>query len=180
MKLPFTEKFLWDLFNTIQAIDEAFGDSPIGYIRTMREAFYPDLYKFRREWERKKDRKNFNQLVSYLKRKGWIRIKELEGKKAVFLTKEGSERILRVKMKMAEKKVRRDGKWIMIIFDIPETKRKVRDHFRTNLRILGYENLQKSIWICPYNVLKETQELIKEYSIEPYTRLLLVDEMEIK
>jgi len=67
----------------------------------------------------------------------------------------------------------------MVIFDIPEEKRWIRNQFRRDLQMLGYQKLQKSVWLCPYDVLKETQVLIKQYSIEPHVRLLLVEEMEI-
>ncbi len=176
IKLPITEKFLWAIYNAIEELDklhQSFG------LRTMKEAFYPDLYRFRREWERKMDRKRFARLIYYLKKRGWIRIPELEGKKGIILTRKGMEKTLRIKYKVAEKKKRKDGKWQMVIFDIPEKLKKVRESFRNDLKMLGYQKLQKSIWVCPYDVLEETQELIKKYSIEKFVRLLLIEEVEI-
>lgn len=175
MKLPITEKFLWDIYNAIEMIDKL--HEPFAP-RTMKEVWFPDLYKFRREWERKLDRKRFAKLLYYLKKKGLIRVKELENKKGVILTPKGMKKVLRIKYKMIEKKKRRDGKWQMAIFDIPEKRRKIRENFRNDLKILGYQKLQKSIWISPYDVLKETQELIRKYSIEKFVRLLLIEEIE--
>jgi predicted transcriptional regulator len=174
MKLPITEKFLWTLYNIIETLDRL--HEPFAP-RTMKEAFYPELYKRKREWGRKMDRKNFAKLIHYLKKKGWIRVKELEGKKAVILTSEGLEKVFKIKHKFLKKEKRKDKKWLMVIFDIPEKKKKIREIFREYLKNLGYQKFQKSIWICPYEVLKETQELIRKYSLERYVRILLVEEI---
>ena len=62
----------------------------------------------------------------------------------------------------------------MVLFDIPEKKKKERESFRRMLQYLGYKKLQRSIWVCPYDVLRETKDLIKRYNLKPYVELLLV------
>lgn len=176
MRLPITEKFLWTIYNIIETFDRL--HEPFA-LRSWREIVYPELFKRKREWGRKMDRKKFAKLIYYLKKKGWIRIKELENREAIILTPKGMEKVLRIRYKVKEKKKRRDGKWQMVIYDIPERKRKIREDFRESLKLLGYQKLQKSIWVCPYDVLRETQELIRKYSIEKFVRLLLIQEVEI-
>ncbi len=41
-------------------------------------------------------------------------------------------------------KIRKDT---IVIFDVPETRGKLRDYLRDELAALGYEQLQKSVWI---------------------------------
>lgn len=43
-----------------------------------------------------------------------------------------------------------DGKWRLVIFDIKETKKAKRDRIRRNLVRFGFEKLQNSIWVYPY------------------------------
>ncbi len=43
-----------------------------------------------------------------------------------------------------------DGKWRLVIFDIKETKKGKRDRIRRNLVRFGFEKLQDSIWVYPY------------------------------
>jgi DNA-binding transcriptional regulator PaaX len=43
-----------------------------------------------------------------------------------------------------------DGKWRMIIFDIQEHKRSVRDELRRNLHRLGFVCVQQSVWVYPF------------------------------
>lgn len=176
MKLPITDKFLWELYNSLEEIDRFFD---LFVPRTMKEVFSPDLFRLKKEYERQKARRQFSQLISYLKEKGYIKIKNLEQKQGVILTPRGMEKILKIKFKMKKKKKRSDGKWQMIIFDIPEKKRHLRDLLRDYLRLLGYKMLQQSIWVCPFDVLKETEAVIRKYSLDPYIKLFLIEEVEI-
>lgn len=173
MRIPVTDKFLWSLYNFIEGVDKTFD---FGIPRSMREGI--DFWSLRQKhkWWRINDRKKFSKLIYYLKKKGLIKIKNLENKKAIFLTPWGSERILKIKYKMMDKKRRKDGKWQMIIFDIPEKKRHLRDLLRENLNLLGYRMLQKSIWVCPYDVAKETEGFLRSNLLDLYVKLFLIEE----
>ena len=174
MKISLTDKFLWDLYTFIEKADKSFDlFSP----RTIKEAFYPDLFRLKREYERKKAKRQFSQFVNYLKKKGYIKIKNLKEKRGVIITKKGINKVLVAKIKSKERKRRNDKKWQMIIFDIPEKKRHLRDLLRENLHFLGYRMLQQSIWVCPYNVFKETEAFIREYSLDQYVKLFLIEEI---
>lgn len=49
-----------------------------------------------------------------------------------------------------ERPKRWDGKWRILIFDIPEKQRHLRDMLRDRLVRLGFANIQKSVWLTPY------------------------------
>lgn len=171
MRIPLTDKFLWEIYN--------FGESikPPQIPRKITDAINPELFRLKQRWQKEKRRKNFSRLVYYLKKRGLIKIENLQNKEAVLLTPRGSKRILEIKCKMTDKKYRGDGKWQMIIFDIPEKKRKWRDLLRDNLVFLGYKMLQKSIWVCPYNVERETENILREYFLDRYVKTFLVEEV---
>ena len=97
----------------------------------------------------------------------------------MILTPKGLERVFNIKIKLTEKTKRKDRKWQMVFFDIPEQRRKDRDMFRRQLKYLGYQKLQQSIWVSPYEVLNDTQNLIKNYKLDRFVRLLLVEEIKI-
>ncbi len=44
-----------------------------------------------------------------------------------------------------------DGKWRILIFDIPERRRHLRDMLRNTLRAIGFKRLQDSVWVYPYD-----------------------------
>src|SRR3989338_118105 len=49
-----------------------------------------------------------------------------------------------------------DGKWRIVIFDIPENeRRRMRDAMRQKLQKIGFYQMQKSVWVFPYPCEKE-------------------------
>ena len=180
MKLPFTEKFLWDLYNLINP------DKPvkIRFLPTSwSELIYPEYIQLKKEYERKQDRERFRKIIYYLKKKGWIKIKAFKGKEGILITLKGQKKLLnavkKTERRSMELEKRKDGRWQMVMYDIPSDKNKKRNSFRECLRELGYQMLQKSIMVSPYNVLEETKLLIKHFDFEDYVRLLFVREKEI-
>lgn len=53
-----------------------------------------------------------------------------------------------------------DEKWRVVIFDIPEKKKRVRDRLREKLRELGFGMIQESVWISPYDVAKDIRDFL--------------------
>ena len=176
MRLPITDKFLLNVYNSTEELNKVLD---IFAYKTMLDAHCPALRDLKKQYERQKNKQKFSQLIYRLKKNGYIKIKNLEQNEGVILTKKGTEKVLRVKIKTEKKKGRSDGKWQMIIFDIPEDKRHLRDLLREKLRFLEYKMLQQSIWVCPYNVQKETELVLRKHSIDPYVKLFLIEEIEL-
>ncbi|MDB5187667.1 MAG: PaaX family transcriptional regulator, phenylacetic acid degradation operon negative regulatory [Candidatus Kaiserbacteria bacterium] len=59
------------------------------------------------------------------------------------------------KLKLIEYKNKRpkhwDHKWRLLMFDIPEHRKKLRDHIRQTLQTIGFVHLQHSVWAYPYD-----------------------------
>jgi DNA-binding MarR family transcriptional regulator len=68
-----------------------------------------------------------------------------------------------------------DGKWRMIVFDIPEAKRKGRDALRHKLKDLKFFKLQESVWIYPYECRQAIQYLADYYDVKPHVHFAIVD-----
>lgn len=179
IKLPFTEKFLWDLYKLVDTTEGILSffiaDRPYRF-RGLEEMTWPEIRLFKSNWEfeYKNRKKDFAKLVYNLKQNGYLKTLKIKNKSAIMLTPKGLEKVFTIKMKLTEKKTRPDKKWQMVLFDIPEKKRSQRNLFRKGLQYLGYKQLQKSIWVCPYDVLNETKDLIKRYKLKLYVELLLV------
>mgnify|MGYP000195901151 CR=1 FL=1 len=58
-----------------------------------------------------------------------------------------------------------DGIFRMVIYDIDEERKRVRDYLRRVLKRFGFGMFQKSVWISPHNFLKEVKELIEETNL---------------
>ena len=181
IKLPFTEKFLWDLYRFKNRADDTIDK----IFPRRRGRIFSNFNLFRDEWtnenknryEKEKSRKNFAKTIQYFKERGYLKILRIKGKNTAVITTKGIDKLFKIKLKLTGNKKRKDGKWQMVLFDIPENKRRDRDHFRRGLRYLGYKRLQKSIWVCQYDVLKETKDLIKRYKLNSFIELLLVEKV---
>lgn len=55
-----------------------------------------------------------------------------------------------------------DRKWRLLLFDISENKRIIRDILRGKLKELGFCPFQESVWIYPYSCDAE-MELLKDF-----------------
>ena len=175
MKLPITDTFLWDLYNAIEGIEKVY--DKVRLPGSMYESVYRDTIHLRREYERKKAKRTFSQFINSLQTNGYSRVKAREGKKGIMLTPKGIEKAIKVRRKLTQKKLTKDGKWIMVMFDIPENKKSFREILRSSLVDLGYEKFQQSVWVSRYDVFNETESAIREFQIIPYVKLFLIEEI---
>lgn len=183
MKLPFTERFLWDFYKaaklTSGALDK-FCSARFRGVQGMIDFFtYPKYDDLKKLEEKRLGKERFGRLIKHLKYNGYLYVKTEKNKNALILTPKGAERILEIKTKIEGPQKRKDGKWEMVMFDIPEEVRNRRDYFRNGLKRLKYERLQQSIWVCPYDVLKETEELVKELKLNAFVKILLLEEVRL-
>lgn len=104
----------------------------------------------------RKNTMRFNQRITQallrLERNGLIHITGEWRKRKVHLTQQGEERIdaLYAGAYVIPLPVRWDGKWRIVMFDVPEKRKKVRDILRMLLRSAGFVHFQHSAWIQPY------------------------------
>ena len=74
------------------------------------------------------------------------------GRPVVQLTEDGKkmiEKLVLCEYRISEMPVW-DGKWRIIIFDIKEKRRRIRERLRTLLFGAGFVRLQDSVWVVPY------------------------------
>ena len=71
-----------------------------------------------------------------------------------------------------------DRKWRVIIFDIPEKKRKVRDQVRTLFKSAGFYLLQDSVWVYPYDCEDIIALLKTDLGVGKNILYLIVEELE--
>jgi len=120
--------------------------------------------------------KNFNKL----KKRGELEfVHEEDGYLVYRPTKKGKEKIKKfiVDEMILEKPKKWDGKWRLIIFDIPEWNRKARAALREKLQEMGFYQCQKSVWIHPFPCMEEIEFLKSFFNIKPFVKLFLVEEM---
>ncbi|KKP42377.1 MAG: hypothetical protein UR31_C0016G0007 [Parcubacteria group bacterium GW2011_GWA2_33_14] len=125
----------------------------------------PKEWKKIEENELKKGIKNLYRLDIIDKAEGidgWITVKP---------TEKGKLRALNLKLDgIKSKKQTWDRRWRMVAFDIPEKHKQGRDALRRRLIKIGFCELQKSVFIAPYDCREEIILLVKFFRLEKYVR----------
>jgi len=102
----------------------------------------------------------FYSPIYNLKRMGYISITGTKDKQTYKLTNKGRKAVSEILIKEKIKRQKWDGQWRVLIFDIPEKKRKFRNNLRRTLINLGFYQLQKSVWVCPFDVIDYLYDII--------------------
>ncbi|MDP3093860.1 MAG: CRISPR-associated endonuclease Cas2 [bacterium] len=71
-----------------------------------------------------------------------------------------------------------DKKWRLVIFDIPERLRQARDALREKLKQLGFYELQKSVFVFPYECEDEIDFVIEFFEMRQYVRTILAEKID--
>lgn len=126
--------------------------------------FIPD-YKSRTRTER---------TLKSLKRRGLLSFKIKNGKTTIKLTEKGKLYYKRLSIESIKlpKYKNWDNVWNILTFDIPESERINRKHFSKTLSILGMYNLEKSIFVYPYECHKELLEIAEVFLVSKYVHYI--------
>lgn len=177
MKLSITDQFLLDV---LYPFIDASGDmahfllsNKYQRVRILLGNENPVFQQYRKN----RRLKHFRQFVYYLKKHGYITAQNLKGTTAIMLTKEGLDKALKASFKAEKRKKRKDGKWIMIAFDVPQKHSKARNLLRSVLKNLGYKLFQQSVWVSPYDVSEKTEAILQHYALDRYIKIFLIEEM---
>lgn len=68
-----------------------------------------------------------------------------------------------------------DGRWRLVIFDIPEKRRQARNLLRDSLKKWGFTHWQQSVWVTKKNCTKVLREFIKSVGIEDWVMVVESD-----
>lgn len=125
--------------------------------------------------KREKDREAWKQFnPSYLKRtlermrkEKLVKIVERDGQQIVELTKNGRRRIIKYSLEnlSIDKPGVWDGRWRLVLYDVPHRRKQLRDVFRQTLKSLGFYQLQESVWLFPYPCEAQVSFLREFYGV---------------
>lgn len=110
------------------------------------------------------------------------RIKDLEKRGYIKITSDSIEITKKGKIHHLEKSKnnKRDGKWRILSWDIPELMKLQRDQFRRSIKRIGYRQVQKSLWACPFVKADEVDLIIDEYGVRKYVAYFIMERSDIE
>ena len=165
---------LLELYAENKDFDSVHVPSHIRWSRGGRGAIpYIENQRKRQQWERKQ----LYRRIAYLKRQHYLeRVKE--GEEILYkLTTKAKYEILRLNFILhmrAQRKQKWDGKFYLVVFDVPEEKKRYRDLFRRLLHAGNFKMLQLSAWMTRHNPRPAIDELLKYLKLEKYFEIMVI------
>lgn len=130
-----------------------------------------------------KNKKKYN-LKYYLNKKakklaedGLLKINTENGKQFLSLTEKGRRELLYYQI-TDKKKQKWDGKWRVVIFDVWENTRSKRNILRNEIKDFGFIQLQRSVWIYPYECAEFIELLKTDLSFGKNIRYMVVESLD--
>lgn len=140
-----------------------------GYVRLEDFLYNPHYYSYGGGWEYPLEKAALSKALKRLRENGFVDLIS-DQELTLRLTDKGKSEALWTKMKLGDEKW--DGKWRLVIWDIPEKRKKVRDLLRYQLKQLGFEKIQNSVWASKKDCTALLKEYIKKIGIEDWVKVL--------
>lgn len=139
-----------------------------------------------RRWQQdKKEWEKFNlwrlrQILKRLHRQKMVKVIKKNGEAIVVLTKKGKTKLLKYKLEemIIKKQKHWDGKWRLIIYDIAAKKKYTQELFRKMLKKFKFLQLQKSVYLYPFDCKNEIEFLRQYYKIGKDVIILTISGLE--
>lgn len=150
-----TNEILWVLRDLAEMVPYPF-ESKYEHINRLR---YYDRYKVSRA-------------LGDLTRQGLVKKVRREKKVYYSLTDLGRAKSLKYAYSKKERAAKTNGLSTIVIFDIPEERRKARDFLRRFLKKNGFMMLQRSVFIGRFEIQPEFKELLSELKVDLNVKVL--------
>ncbi|MFA5889069.1 MAG: hypothetical protein WCW47_02370 [Candidatus Paceibacterota bacterium] len=118
-----------------------------------------------------------NKKTKKLIKDGFIKIEINNKKQFLSLTEKGEKQLTYYKIK-EKKEVRWDGKWRVVIFDVWESSRVKRNLLRNEIKDYGFVQLQRSVWVYPYDCVEFVELLKTDLSFGKNIRYMVVEKLD--
>lgn len=131
----------------------------------------------------KYQKKKVSDSFTYLKKKQFIKVlKSSDSKVTVILTNKGKKRLAEYSLDILEIKKPEiwDRKWTVLTFDIPAHPKSynyAREALRKKIKNLGFYQIQKSVWVYPYECEDEILFIAEMFNVQKYIEILKVERL---
>lgn len=162
-ELRTSEKILLGLFMAgavvTDLLDDALSDRSSVY-GLARGLSYENLNYFR-ERRKKKLYSAFSRLLA----KKLVEVERRAQERSFRLTERGLEALFAQFPKLKYGRIAWDGFWRLVVYDIAESEKLLRNRLRKELRHFGFKFVQKSVWLCPFAVEEELEKILKKENL---------------
>lgn len=158
--LSLTDKILLVFFASLAVAEEALNDLPTPR-SIMRKAYGWDPEYFGKSKPTTVERVFFR-----LFERRFIHRIESGRSRQYKMTAEGFQYLYRKFPQLRLRGKSFDGFWRVVLYDIEEANRRLRREIRIGLKSLGFQRIQQSVWVSPYDWEGEMDELFRKLNLE--------------
>lgn len=184
VKKLFEEKFLYNDSIPATAAKFILGFLIAGPVLVAGAALPGLLSEFNRFEKRKKySKKQLQNAYRNLHYRKLIEIiQESDEKFKVQLTNKGQKRVQEFSFEFLEikKPNKWDGKWRILMFDIPSQPKiynQARNALRAKIKDLGFYQMQKSVWVYPYECEDEILFIAELFQIQKHIEIITAEKL---
>jgi len=125
-------------------------------------------------------KREVQRVLRYMKQRGLISFKSYDYENGIVLTNKGKKSLEQKSFDSLSIKrpVSWDKKWRLVFFDIPEDKRTKRNALTLRLRMLGYQQLQRSIWIHPFSSRLEIEKVTDTLDVRRFVTYVEISQID--
>ena len=154
------------------------GGISFGFAYTPRRQWYI-LKSVSREWKKIEKRELREEIRKLYQSKLVEKKANADGSYTLLLTEKGKLKTLNYNFdKIKAEKDKWDKKWRLVVFDVPEKLRWGRDTLRDKLKQVGFYELQKSVFIFPYDCQNEVEFIIEFFNLRRYVRFAVLESID--
>lgn len=146
-----------------------------GYVKLEDFMYNPGFYAYGSGWEHSLKKSAISRALKRLREYGFVELLSDEGI-VMRLTDHGKAQALVAKLLIDDEKW--DGKWRIVVFDIPEKRRVARDVLRVKLKRWGFVPWQKSVWVSKKKCTQALREYIKYVGIKDWVMVIESDNVD--
>lgn len=144
------------------------------------QIFDKPITKMLKQMDNRSRERELRRVAHYMKSRGLIAYSSNDYEHGIKLTSKGKARIKRLEFSNLSVPTpsRWDKKWRLVFFDLPVGKDKNRFVLIVKLRSLGFQPLQKSIWVHPYPCRQEIEVLSGTLGITKFVTYVEISEID--
>lgn len=122
-------------------------------------------------------KRNVKESVKRVLKTGYIEKIFKNGQPYLRLTGKGKKKLTRDFPLLNFQKKKWDRKWRLVLFDIQEASRKIRDQLRRKLKELGFARFQQSVYITPHDFAEDIREFLETHGLAESVYVLVTNEL---
>jgi len=159
------------LLNTLKSLGAA-ADVGLEFTEHPYRYLYKDIFE---EYQIRKN--SFDVAVHRTIKAGWVEKIKKNGEIYLRLTTKGYTKLIGLERLTKQEW---DGFWRIVVFDIPEKSKRIRNSLRRNLTALGFVPWQKSVWVSPLSHERLVSGFLKENNLEEFAVVLKTNDILIE